>query len=335
MLPAHYDRLLLHRFGPDFRACVRIESTALERPGPGQLLIRNRWAGVNAVYDNRLAQNAIHWVETALPQDLGIESVGEVVEVGHGVSGYAPGDAVATVRLGNGYREYQCIEATAATRVPEATPEVLTLIPTGISAMVALERVAELGTGETVIVSAAAGGLGHIVIQLAKLAGNHVVALCGSEDKRVALERLGVDRTINYREDDLAAVLATQYPDGFDLAFDTVGGRIFDLFVEHLALRGRLVVSGFTSDIDDPEPVTRPRIYTELYWKAASIRGFMNHLYAEYHADAAERLLALHASGKLRVLVDPTPFDGLRAVPDAVEHLLAGRNLGKVVVRIG
>jgi NADPH-dependent curcumin reductase CurA len=140
---------------------------------------------------------------------------------------------------------------------------------------------------------------------------------------------------IDYRREDLREVLAAEYPKGLDVAYDTVGGEVFDAFVDHLAHRGRLVISGHTSDFDRPdEDVPHPRIYRKLYWKSASVRGFQNPAFPEFFDDACRRVLELYYAGALRVLVDPTPFVGVDAVADAVEHLLAGRNLGKVVVKL-
>jgi NADPH-dependent curcumin reductase CurA len=333
--PARYRKLVIHALTGDFRSSTGIVEQDWREPGPGQIAVRNRWAGCNAVFDKNLCRNTIRYVNVVPPFDMGIEAVGEVVAVGSGVAGFRIGDAVATTKLGNGYREYQLAPIERAIRIRSASPEILTLIPTGISAMVGLERVGELRGGETVAVSAAAGGLGHIVVQIAKLAGCHVIGLTGADSKLELLRSLGVDRAVNYRRENLREVLEREYPRGLDIAYDSVGGEIFDAFLDHLAMRGRLVISGHTSDFDQPvENVSQPRIYRKLYWKSASVRGFQNQAFPEFFDDTARRILELYESGKLRVLVDPTPFTGLEQVADAVEHLLAGRNSGKVVVRI-
>ena len=101
------------------------------------------------------------------------------------------------------------------------------------------------------------------------LVGNDVVAVTGSAEKQLRLEDLGCGQVINYRSEDLDQALQRAAPQGFDLILETVGGDVFDTALRHIADRGRLVVSGFTSDADNPKPVTRPRIYTELYWRAA------------------------------------------------------------------
>jgi NADPH-dependent curcumin reductase CurA len=334
-LPTRYRKLVIQQLTGDFRSSTGVAWQDWRDPGAGEIAVRNHWAGCNAIFDKNLCRNAIRYVDVVPPFDMGIEAVGEVVAVGPRVTAFAVGDHVATTRLGNGYRDYQIAPVERAIRVRTASAEILTLIPTGISAMVGLERVGELRGGETVAVSAAAGGLGHIVVQVAKMAGCHVIALTGSDAKLALLQSLGADRVVNYRRENLADVLAREYPRGIDIAYDSVGGEIFDAFLEHLAMRGRLVISGHTSDFDKAiENVAQPRIYRKLYWKSASVRGFQNQAFPEYFDDTARRILDLYYEGKLRVLVDPTPFTGLEQVADAVEYLLAGRNAGKVVIKL-
>lgn len=330
-----YRKIVIQQLTGDFRSATRIVETPAIGPGPGEVLIRNRYAGVNAIFDKNLCRNTIRYVDVVPPYDMGVEAIGEIVALGDRVDGLRIGDAVAIVKLGGAYREYQIADVGRLVRVREASPEILALIASGVSAMVALERIAELGSGETVAVSAAAGGLGHFVVQLAKRAGNHVIALTGSDHKAALLRELGADRVVNYRSESLRDVLAREYPRGLDIAYDSVGGEIFDAFLDHLAMYGRLIVSGHTSDFDKPvEDVPHPRAYHKLYWKSASIRGFQNPAFPQFFDDAARRILDLHYRGELRVLIDPTPFVGLESAADAVEHVLAGRNAGKVVLRL-
>jgi len=334
-LPDRYRKIVIASLAGEFRASTEIVEEPWRDPGPGEVAIRNAWAGVNAVFDKNLCRNTIRYVDVVPPQDIGIESVGHVVAIGEGVDGLAVGDAVATVALGHGFREYHLIEASRCIRVREASPAILALIPSGISALVGLRHVAELRSGETIVVSAAAGGLGQFVVQLARLSGNHVIGVTGSPAKAAALRRLGCDRVVDHREEDLREVLTREYPRGVDIAWDSVGGTIFDTFLDHLAVRGRLVISGHTSDFDRPvEDAPAPRIYRKLYWKSASVRGFQNPAFPEHFAAAAREILALYYSGRLDVLIDPRPFHGLESVVEAEEHLLAGGNIGKVVVSL-
>lgn len=329
-----YKKLIVKTLNQDFQSAVEIVEVPISPPTANQLLIQNKFAGINAGFDTLLCQGKVPYVNLIPPFDLGVEAVGEVIAVGEDVRDVRVGDAVVTTARGGGYREYQVIDANLAIKVRQATPEVLTLMPTGISALVALEKVGEMKSNEVVLVTAAAGGTGHIAVQLAKLAGNHVVGTCGSEQKADLLKKLGCDRIINYRLENLERVLKSEYPHGVNLVFDCIGKQVFDTCIENLSIRGRLVVVGFMAEYGKNwEEVTQTRIYHQLFWKAASVRGFLMPLYQEYAAEARDRLLNLFYSGKLKVAIDPTQFNGIESIPDAVKYLLSGQNCGKVIVR--
>jgi NADPH-dependent curcumin reductase CurA len=329
-----YKKLIAKQFDRDFQSAVEIVEVPIPEPAVNEILIRNQFAGINSGFDTLLCQGKVPYVNLNPPFDLGVEAVGEVVAMGEEVRDFQVGDAVVTTLRGGGYREYQAIAANLAVKVRQATPEVLTLMPTGISALVALERVGEMKSNEVVLVTAAAGGTGHIALQLAKLAGNHVIGTCGSEQKAELLKKLGCDRIINYRTEDLDRILKSEYPHGINLVFDCIGKQVFDACVDNLAIRGRLVVVGFISEYGKNwEEVTQPRIYQKIFWKATSVRGFLMPLYQEYVAEARDRLLNLFYSDKLKVAIDPTQFHGIESIPTAVKYLLSGQNCGKVVVR--
>jgi NADPH-dependent curcumin reductase CurA len=329
-----YRKLVAKQFAQDFKSAIALEELPIPEPAPDEIVICNKFAGINAGFDTLICRGETPYLNLAPPLDLGVEAVGEVIAVGRDVNNFKVGDAVATTVRGGGYREYQAIAANLAVKVREATPEVLTLMPTGISALVALEQVGEMKSQETVLITAAAGGTGHIAVQLAKLAGNHVIGTCGSEAKAELLRTLGCDRVINYRIEDLDRVLKQEYPKGINLVFDCVGKEVFDTCVDNLAVRGRLVAIGFISEYaKNPELVTQPRLYHKLFWKAASVRGFLMPHYAEHMVKARDRLLDLFYTGKIKVAVDPTQFKGIESIPAAVEYLLSGKNCGKVVVR--
>ncbi|GAB1539719.1 NADP-dependent oxidoreductase [Scytonema sp. NUACC21] len=333
MISKTYKKLVAKQFAQDFSLAIEIIELPIPEPASHEIVIRNKFAGVNAGFDTLLCRGEVPYVNLTPPFDLGVEAVGEVVAVGDGVQDFQIGDAVVTTIRGGGYREYQAINANLAFKVRAATPEVLTLMPTGVSALVALEQAGEMNTHEVVLVTAAGGGTGHIAVQLAKLAGNHVIGTYGSDAKGELLRELGCDRIINYRREDLNQVLKQEYPNGVNLVFDCVGKQVFDTCVDNLAVRGRLVVVGFISEYaKNIEQVTQPRIYQKLFWKAASVRGFLMPHYQEYMVEARERLLNLFYTNKLKVAVDPTQFHGVESVPSAVEYLLSGQNCGKVVV---
>ncbi|MBW4687981.1 MAG: zinc-binding dehydrogenase [Komarekiella atlantica HA4396-MV6] len=329
-----YRKLIVKQLNQDFKSAVEVVEIPIPKPAASQLLIQNKFAGINGGFDTLLCRGDVPYVNLIPPFDLGVEAVGEVVARGENVKDFQIGDAVVTTVRGGGYREYQVIDANLAVKVRQATPELLTLMPTGVSALVALEQVGEMKSNEVVLVTAAAGGTGHIAVQLAKLAGNHVIGTCSSEAKAELLKELGCDRIINYHTENLNQVLKQEYPNGINLIFECVGKQVFDTCVANLAVRGRLVVVGFISEYaKNLEQVTQPRIYHQLFWKAASVRGFLMPHYQEYMVEARDRLIDLFYSGKLKVAVDSTQFNGIESIPAAVEYLLSGQNCGKVVVR--
>jgi NADPH-dependent curcumin reductase CurA len=144
--------------------------------------------------------------------------------------------------------------------MPGPEREWLALASTGVSALLALD-IGEARAGDVVAVSAAAGGLGHFIVQLAKLRGCRVVAVCGGPEKGALVRRLGADRVIDHRTENVAEVLGREFKDRLNVAVDTVGGAIFDAFADNLAVHGRLVAAGAAQDLEGrPEVVTAPRI---------------------------------------------------------------------------
>jgi NADPH-dependent curcumin reductase CurA len=329
-----YRKLIAKQLNQDFKSAVEIAEIPIPKPAASQLLIQNKFAGINGGFDTLVCRGEVPYFNLIPPFDLGVEAVGKVVAIGENVKDFQMGDAVITTALGGGYREYQVIDANLAVKVPEATPEVLTLMPTGVSALVALEQVGEMKSNEVVLVIAAAGGTGHIAVQLAKLAGNHVIGTCSTEAKAKLLRELGCDRIINYHKENINQILKQEYPNGINLIFECVGKQVFDSCVDNLAIRGRLVTIGYISEYaKNVEQVLQPRIYHQLMWKAASVRGFLMPHYKEYIPEARDRLLNLFYTDKLKVAINSTVFNGIESIPTAVEYLLTGKNCGKVIVR--
>mgnify|MGYP003951620829 CR=1 FL=1 len=337
MLPARYRKLVATGHSRDFRAVAEVVEVPLQHPGPGEVLIQNRHAGVNASDVN--ITSGLYLGHAAPPFDLGVEAVGEVVAVGEGVTHLAVGDAALTLYRGGGYREYQCVSAKQAFAAPAASRQVLGLGLSGLTASIGLEEigglrpVAEGAQRSTVLVTAAAGATGSFAVQLARRAGHHVIGTCGGPDKAALLAKLGCDRIIDHRAQSVDEALKAHYPDGVDLVYEGVGGALFDTCVAHLATRGTLLVVGYISEYDTgAQPITRPRIYEQLLWKSAQIRAFLvSHYPRCIPAHLANLLEALEA-GQLQVPLEARDFQGVNSVCDAVEALHSGQTRGKVVV---
>jgi NADPH-dependent curcumin reductase CurA len=330
MLPATYRKVVAAHFSKNFREAAQIVEAELKPPGAGEILIKTHYAGVNGTDANISAGSYTPGKQP--PIDLGAEIIGEIVAIGEGVTDFQSGDVVVVNGVG-GYAEYFTTRARHALPVPEATPEIMALVLSGATASLGL-MVGEMRSGETVLVTAAAGGTGQFAVQLAKMAGNTVIGTCSSDDKAGLLRTLGCDRVVNYKQENLDAVLSAEYPRGVDLIYESVGRGMFDTCLKHLAIRGRLVIIGYISEyLETPEVLSSPRVYYPLLAKSASLRGmFLPHFFKQVPEHVA-RLLDLYQSGKLHIAVDPTVFRGVEDVVDAVEYLYSGVSSGKVVVR--
>lgn len=333
--PATYQRLVATQHSKNFREAVEIQETAFTHPAADEIVVRNRYAGVNGA-DVPMAAGQ-YLLPTPLPCPMGVEAVGEVVLVGEDVKHLKPGDAVLNNAIGAGYTEYFTAKAKLAIPIPQASAEIMSLSIGGLTASIGLEITGEMQSGETVLVTAAAGGTGQFAVQLAKIAGCHVIGTCGSDEKADLLRSLGCDRVVNYKQEHLRDVLMTEYPKGVNLAFDGVGGEMFDAALDNLARFGRLVTIGFITEYKgQPDVVQNVRVYYKVLGKMASIRGFnLNLFFGRPEAtEHIQKLIGLLQEGKLQPQIDPTQFEGVAGAIDAVEHLHQGNNRGKVIVTL-
>jgi NADPH-dependent curcumin reductase CurA len=213
----------------------------------------------------------------------------------------------------------------------------------GVSASLCLEYLGEMKSNETVLVTAAAGGTGQFVVQLAKLAGNHVVGTTSSDEKVQALKELGCDRVINYNKESVSDVLKKEYPSGVDIVFESIGGEMFRAAVDNIAVHGRIIKIGFISrvlepktkgDAPTPEPLLSWEANEKILMKSASIRGFFMYHFDEHIREHTERLLQLIDEGKLKPGVDPTEYKGFESIPDAIDRMFARENVGKLIVQL-
>lgn len=329
------------QLSPDFRSAVRLVRTPLPAlPLPaGKVLVRRLWAGVNAS-DVNFSSGRYFGGEAAakskLPFAAGFETVGVVAAAGADAAGWAPGMACGSFSYG-GFAEYGVEDASTLLPVGDRPcAEAVALITSGLTASIALEQAARLRRGETVLVTAAAGGTGMFAVQLAVAAGATVVATCGGAAKAALLRSLGAHRVIDHTRESVKAVLRAEFPKGVDVVYESVGGDMFDIALAALAPRGRLVVIGAVSQYAGgwAAPSSHPGLTEKLLWRSAACVGFFLPLQARHFRRHMARLVAMHAAGTLRVALDPRPFRGLAQAADALEHLHSGKSLGKVVLQV-
>lgn len=204
---------------------------------------------------------------------------------------------------------------------------------TGLTAYFGLLEVGRPREGETVLVSAAAGGVGSIVGQIAKIRGCRVVGIAGGEEKcRWIVDELGFDAAIDYKREDVKAALSAAAPKGVDVYFDSVGGEILEIALTRLRNRGRVVLCGAISQIHDDELPPGPRSYVHLLAKRGRMEGFVTLDYAARYDEARAELAAWIRAGKL-VHRDELAH-GLEHAPRHFLRLFDGSHRGKLMVKL-
>ncbi|KAL3679180.1 hypothetical protein R1sor_022136 [Riccia sorocarpa] len=327
-IPAEYKKVIIHTLSSDFRAATRVVTAPLKLPvKPGHVLVKHIYAGVNASD-----------VNFSSGRYFGGKTVGVVAGLGEGVesANLVLGSPVASLNYG-GFSEFSELPVKVLMPMPLVAPEIVAILTSGLTASIGLEVAGRIKSGETVLVTAAAGGTGQFAVQLAKLAGNTVIATCGGEEKAKLLKSLGVDRVIDYKKEDIKSVLKKEYPNGVDVIYESVGGEMFKTCLNALALKGRLIVIGMISQYQGEkgwQPGNYPGLVEKVLAKSQTVVGFFLNDYVSLWREHASRLAKMFLNKKLKVTVDPTPFIGVESVVDAVEHLHSGRSLGKVVVQL-
>jgi NADPH-dependent curcumin reductase CurA len=187
--------------------------------------------------------------------------------------------------------------------------------------------------GETVVISAAAGAVGSIVGQIAKIKGCRVVGLAGTDDKCAWLaDDLGFDVAINYRTKDVPKSLAAACPDGIDVYFDNVGGEILDACLKLMNVKGRISTCGLISQYNATEPVPGPCNYAMIVMQRLRVEGFIVLDFADRYPEAIAALGQWMAEGKIKVRSEI--IDGLENALQTVKKLYTGANTGKLMIRV-
>ena len=248
--------------------------------------------------------------------------------------------AVGTIVSGIwGWQEYADLPAAALTPLPAAPGVPLNawisiLGATGMTAYFGLLDIGQPKEGETVVVSAAAGAVGSVVGQIAKIKGCRVVGIAGSDEKCAWLtDELGFDAAINYKTEDVDEGLRKHCPDGIDINFENVGGQIMDTILTHLNLKARVVLCGLISSYNATEPVPGPYHFAQILMKRARVEGFIILDYVSRFPEGMAEMGQWIAAGKLKNRVDIVK--GLDQAPTAVNRLFDGGNIGKLLVQVG
>ncbi|MET8122039.1 NADP-dependent oxidoreductase [Micromonospora sp. NPDC005291] len=310
----------------------RLVETDVPTPGPGQIVVRNKYMSVDPYMRGRMNDVKSYVAPFALDAPLDGAAIGEVVA--SEAADIAVGD---TVLHGLGFREYALLDATAARKVDPSLAPVSAYLSVlgmpGLTAYAGLLEVAAMKPGETVFVSAAAGSVGSLVGQIAKLKGaGRVVGSAGSPAKVERLRALGFDAAFDYHDGPVRESLRTAAPGGVDVYFDNVGGDHLEAAISAMNLHGRAAICGMIAQYNDTEPPAAPRNLALVIGKRLTLRGFLvgdhSHVRPAFVQDVAGWL----REGTLSY--DETIVDGIENAPAAFLGLLRGENLGKMLVRV-
>ena len=300
--------------GPEVLQLIELDQP---QPRPGQVLIRHEAIGINFI-DTYLRSGLY---PTKLPSIPGGEAAGVVEAVGEGVTRFKLGDRVASAGIAGGYADYSVVSADRAVAIPTGidTQTAAAALLKGMTSEFLLRRLHRVEAGETILIHAAAGGVGQIMVQWAKALGAVVIATVGSQAKAARVRQLGADHVILYRDTDVAAeVRRITGGAGVPVAYDSVGKDTFEGTLGSLARRGLFVSFGNASG--PPPPV-------EGRWlMAGGSLFFTRPTMVDYQATtaeldaSAEALFAMILSGKIEIEIGQTfPLAEARRAHEALE----------------
>jgi len=316
------------KLGPEH---FKLTNAAIPEPKEGEALLRVRYISLDAA--NRAWMHGATY-RSAVEANT-VMAGGGIAEV---VTSKAPGLAAGDLVFGDtGWQDYAAVPAKYLTRMPKVEPMTHLLSIYGIAGLTAYFGLLEIGKpkqGETVVVSAAAGSVGSIVGQIAKIKGCHVVGIAGGKDKCHWLtSELGFDAAVDYKDGALFKALRAAAPKGIDVYFDNVGGAILETCLPLMNNYGRISCCGAISQYDGAPSAHGPRgVPGLIVVKRLVMQGFIVMDFMAQRDKALADLQAWTSSGKLKVQEDV--IDGLENTPQALIGLLAGDNRGKRMIRV-
>ena len=301
-------------------------------PGEGEVVVKNQFISLDPAMRGWMNEGRSYIAPVQIGEVMRALGAGEVVASNN--ADLARGDAVTGLL---GVQEYTVTHGNAVTKVDtELAPLPVYLGTLGMPGMTAYFGLLDIGqpkNGEMVVVSGAAGAVGGMVGQLAKLKGAHAVGIAGGSEKcRHIVDELGFDAAIDYKAEQVEAALGEHCPQGIDVYFDNVGGDILDAALAHLARHGRVVICGAISQYNATDAMTGPSNYLSLLVNHATMTGFVVSDYGDRYAEGAREMAEWLAAGKIKSREDVA--EGLESFPDTLLRLFKGQNTGKLVLKV-
>ncbi|MES2128797.1 MAG: NADP-dependent oxidoreductase [Pseudomonadota bacterium] len=329
----HQFRLVRRPVGAVQRSDFHYAQEDLRAPAEGEVQVKILYVSLDPAMRGWMNDSRESYMPpVAIGEVMRAIAVGRVTVSNH--PGFAVGDHVTGLL---GVQEYAISNGQGLTKVdPKLAPLPLYLGALGMPGLTGYFGLLDTGAlkeTDTVVVSGAAGAVGMVVGQVAKIKGARVIGIAGGADKcRYLVEELGFDAAIDYKNEDVKAALQQHAPKGVDLYFDNVGGEILDTVLNQLAHGARIVICGAISQYNNTGEIKGPANYLQLLVKRATMKGIM---VADYYPRAMEAIVAMGgwiAAGKLKTREDVV--QGLETFPETFGRLFTGANNGKLVLQV-
>jgi NADPH-dependent curcumin reductase CurA len=323
----HQIRLAARPSGIPKPSDWELTEAPVPEPAPGELVVANEYLSVDPIMRR--------WAAADGPVAIG--DVMEASVVGRVSASQHPGFAVGEhVYGGFGVQAFARSDGTGVTKLdPLLAPLTAYLAALGIPGLTAYFGldVGRPQPGDTVVISGAAGGVGSVSGQLARIRGFRVIGIAGGQEKcRWIVDELGFDAAIDYKAEDVGERLTELAPGGVGVFIDNVGGGVLDAVLLHLARGARVVISGGLSQYNADRP-SGPSNYLQLLWQRASMTGFLTPDYEDRYPEARAELAALLQDGRL-ISREQIVEGGVRAFPELLPMVFAGASTGKLILAL-
>ena len=303
-------------------------------PADGEVLVKVRYLSLDPAMRGWMNDARSYLPPVGIGEVMRAGGCGEVIASRH--PNFEPGDHVSGV---TGAQEYAVLGGDGLIKVdPDLAPLPVHIGTLGMPGMTAYFGLLDIGKpqeGDTVVVSGAAGAVGSVVGQIAKIKGCRAVGIAGGEEKcRHVVEELGFDACIDYKSENVAKALRQHCPKGINVYFDNVGGEILDAALAGLARHASVVICGAISQYNATEGMRGPANYMSLLVNRASMTGMVVFDYAARYGQAAAEIAGWMQSGEL-ISREDIVDGGVEAFPETLLKLFSGENIGKLVLRVG
>jgi len=325
-------RLAARPVGLPKRSDWKLTEEEPRQPAAGEVLVRTHYLSLDPAMRGWMNEGRSYIAPVELGDVMRAGGVGQVEASKH--DGFKAGDFVSgTLNI----QEYATLPGDQLTQVDTSLAALPTYLGVlgmpGMTAYFGLLDVGQPKSGETVVVSGAAGAVGTVVGQIAKIKGCRVVGIAGGQAKcEYLVNELGFDAAIDYKGSDLKQRLREACPKGVDVYFDNVGGDILDTLLTRLAMRARIVICGAISQYNNTTPVKGPSNYMSLLVHRARMEGMVVFDYAKRFPEATSEMAGWIKSGQLKSREDIVK--GIETFPETLNKLFHGENTGKLVLQV-